>query len=88
MQESRPRIRNYEAVIITHPDITDEEKKSLFQKNKEIIKNSGGEIHTLNTWGKRYLMNPIKKQSRGVYFHTYFTAESQTISELERVMKN
>ncbi|HAG91837.1 MAG TPA: 30S ribosomal protein S6, partial [Bdellovibrionales bacterium] len=30
-------LRKYEAVIIMHPDTSEEDQKALFQKNKEIL---------------------------------------------------
>lgn len=81
------RERNYEAVIILHPDTTEDEQKQIFKKNVDIIKNFKGELNHLDTWGKRKLANPIENATRGIYFHTTFTAEGGAIQELERVMK-
>lgn len=79
--------RNYEAVVIMHPDTNEEDQKSLFRRNKEIIKKFAGEVNHLDTWGKRRLANPINKFSRGIYFHMTFTAEGKCIHELERTMR-
>lgn len=79
--------RKYEAVIIMHPDSSEAEQKSLFQKNKEIIKSFDGEVNHLDTWGRRKLANPIDKLTRGVYFHATFEAKGGAIAELERTMR-
>lgn len=79
--------RNYEAVLILHPDTNEEEQKKILKKNVDIIKQFKGELNHLDTWGKRKLANPIEKTTRGVYFHMTFTAEGAAIGELERVMK-
>jgi small subunit ribosomal protein S6 len=80
-------LRKYEAVIILHPDTTEEDQKGFFTKNKGILENFKGTIHSLDTWGKRKLANPIGKLSRGVYFHTTFEAQGDAIKELERTMR-
>ena len=79
--------RPYEAVILVHPDVTVEEQKELFKKNKTTIASFKGSIHTLETWGKRTLATPIGKLRKAVYFHTMFEAGPQAIMELERTMR-
>lgn len=80
-------LRKYESIIIMHPDASEEEQKSLFQKNQDIIKNFNGEVIQVNTWGKRKLANAIGKVRMGTYFHSYFEAKPESIRELERTMK-
>ena len=80
-------LRPYEAVVLVHPDANEEEQKSLFRKNREIIRSFGGELNHLDTWGKRYLANPARRQNRAIFFHATFTAGPNAISELERTMK-
>jgi len=81
-------VRPYEAIILMDPSTSEEEQKGLFQKNKKIIEGFKGQIHHLDTWGVRKLANPIKKTSRGIYFHNTFTASPEAIAELERTMRN
>jgi len=87
MESSSSNLRNYEAVIIMHPDTAETEQKALFKKNQEIIKGFGGSLNHVDTWGKRKLANPIRKLNRGIYFHTTFQAKGDAIAELERTMK-
>lgn len=89
MTELPPKetIRNYEAVVILHPDLTEDDQKKVFFKNKEIISQFAGEFHSLETWGKRKLANPIKKFSRGTFFHATFRSSGSAIAEMERVMR-
>jgi small subunit ribosomal protein S6 len=80
-------VRKYEGIIILHPDTPEEEQKAFFQKNKGIIGEFKGSIHSLDTWGKRKLANQIGNLTRGVYFHTLFEAQGEAIKELERTMR-
>lgn len=79
--------RNYEVVVLLHPDSSLEEQKELFKKNKGIIEQFGGSIYSLDTWGKRTLANQIGKTRKAIYFHSTFEAKPSAISELERTMR-
>lgn len=78
---------NYEVVIIVHPDTSLEQQKELFRKNKSIIEAANGEVHSVETWGKRSLANHIDGIKKAIYFHSFFTAETNAIAELERTMR-
>jgi small subunit ribosomal protein S6 len=79
-------LRPYEAVIIMHPDTSADDLKTALKKNKTVIQDFGGNVFSLDTWGKRHLANPIGKLKKAHYFHAIFEAKPQTIHELERVM--
>ena len=80
-------IRKYEAIIIFNPDVTEEQQKAFFQKQKDILKSYRGEFLNLDTWGKRRLGNPIDKFTMGTYFHAMFEADGECVAELERTMR-
>ena len=79
--------RPYEVVILVHPDATIEEQKELFNKNKATIASFNGNIHSVETWGKRTLANQIGKLKKAIYFHSVFEAGPQAIAEVERTMR-
>jgi len=80
-------LRKYEAVIILHPDVSEEEQKNFFKRNQETIKKFSGSVNHIDTWGKRRLANMINKLRLGTYFHTTFEAQGECVAELERLMK-
>ena len=86
--EQRVELRPYEAVIIMHPDSTEDEQKNLFRKNKQIVEEQfKGTFNHVDTWGRRSLANPIEKIRKAVYFHATFQAEPSAVAELERTMR-
>lgn len=87
MEKSEVLKRPYEVVVIMHPDATLQDQKDLFQKNKSIIQGFQGAIHSLETWGKRTLANPIGKNKKAIYFHCTFEAQTAAVAELERTMR-
>jgi small subunit ribosomal protein S6 len=87
MAKKTADLQAYEGVIIVKADASEEKQKALFQKNKQIIEALKGSVNHVDTWGRRKLANPIKKERSGVFFHTTFSADPQTIAELERTMR-
>jgi small subunit ribosomal protein S6 len=83
MSELRP----YESIVIVKSDSTEDVQKQIFKKTKEIIATHGGDLFSVETWGRRQLGNVIGKSRKGVFFHTTFTADTKAVSEIERVMK-
>lgn len=79
--------RPYEVVILVHPDTTLDEQKALFAKNKTTIASFNGNVHSVETWGKRTLANQIGKLKKAIYFHSVFESNPQAIMELERTMR-
>lgn len=79
--------RPYEVVILMHPDANLEEQKALFTKNKATITSFKGNVHSVETWGKRTLSTPIGKIRKAVFFHSVFEANPQAVQEIERTMR-
>lgn len=86
LEESK-REHAYEAVIIVHPEVSEEDQKQLFARNKGIIESFAGTVNSVETWGKRPLANPIEKNNIGAYFYTTFKTSPEAIKELERTMR-
>jgi len=87
MEKSEVIKRPYEVVILMNSDATLQDQKDLFQKNKGIIQDYKGAIHSLETWGKRTLANQIGKSKKAIYFHCTFEAQPAAVAELERTMR-
>ena len=79
-------IRPYESIIVVHPATSDENKKKIFQKNKSVIEDFKGSVHSVETWGKRKLTNSMNGLQTAEYFHSYFTASPTAIVEIERTL--
>lgn len=85
--EKRTLLRPYEAVVLMHPDTTEDEQKALFKKNAQIVKDFKGRMNHVDTWGKRNLANTIAGLKKAIYFHATFEAEPSAVAELERTMR-
>ena len=81
------RIRHYETMFIVKATLTDEEIAAQIATVKSNIEKNGGSVVSCDDMGTRTLAYEIEKQKRGYYYVIYFTAPSESISELERNYK-
>ncbi|MBB6731728.1 30S ribosomal protein S6 [Cohnella zeiphila] len=79
-------MRNYELMYIIRPDVDQETVQAVVEKFQGIIVN-GGEIVKQEVLGKKRLAYEINKHRDGTYVLVQFTASSDIVNELERVLK-
>jgi len=80
-------MRNYELMYILKPDMEEEALTQLMEKYSSIITNGGGELVSVDKWGKRRLAYEIKDLHEGYYVLVTFKSEPAVVVELDRVMK-
>ncbi len=81
-------MNKYEAMVIIKPDLSEEDKKTLFKQIDEVIIKNGGKITQSGIWAeKRKLYFPINKFMEGVYYLAAFTAPATAIKELRGTYK-
>jgi small subunit ribosomal protein S6 len=80
-------MRNYELVVIIHPDLDDEATNGALDRIKDWITKSGGSIESVDSWGKRHMAYEIQKQNEGIYFLLKTTMPPEFIADLERDLK-
>jgi small subunit ribosomal protein S6 len=80
-------MRNYEVILIVHPDLDETALKGVLDRVQGWIQDSGGSIDKLDQWGKRRLAYSIRKQREGqyVYMETQFAPTFS--AELERNLR-
>ena len=79
--------RTYEILYITDASYTNEEVQAVIDKYSAIITDTGGELIAHGRWDKRRLAYEVKGHREGIYILTYFSAESSTPKELDRVFR-
>lgn len=75
----------YEALMLTVPEITQDETRTLESQVETVIKNNGASLLSFERWGKYRLAYPVKKNEYGVYFLVRFEAEK--VAELLPAMR-
>lgn len=70
-----PSTTRYEALLLTVPEITADEIKSIEQQFSKAVADKKGSIVSFERWGKYRLSFPVNKNEYGVYFLTRFEGE-------------
>ncbi len=68
----------YEILMLTVPEITQDETKSLESQLDNIIKKAKGALISFERWGKYKLAYPVKKNDYGIYFLARLEMEQTT----------
>lgn len=81
-------MNKYEAMFIVKPDMSEEEKKTLFSQISEAITKNQGTVSKAAIWSeKKKLCFPIKKSQEGVYYLVDFTIAASAINSLRPIYK-
>ena len=80
-------IRQYEAVFIMTPVLSDEQMKETVSKFHKFLVDKGATIINSDNWGLRKLAYPIQKKSTGFYHQFEFLAEGELIKDFEVALK-
>lgn len=80
-------MRKYETVFILRPELDEEKTTEALEKYRSLIENNGGEIASIDKWGKRRLAYEIKDTKEGIYIISKFNADPKAASELDRIFK-
>lgn len=77
-------MNKYETMYILNPSLEDERREAIIQRFADIVKADGGEVESIDEWGKRKLAYPINYIPEGYYVLMNFSADSNVPAELER----
>jgi len=88
------RVRDYELMVIFHPELSEEDLATEIATVEGWIVAQEGTLRLTNRetpWGRRRLAYPIRHGGRdlrdGVYVLLYFTSVSTVLAEIERDIK-
>lgn len=79
------QLRRYEVLMLTVPEITQDEAKLLESSIEGAIKGAQGSIVSFERWGKYRLAYPVNKNDYGIYFLARYEvpAEGKVNEELK-----
>jgi small subunit ribosomal protein S6 len=81
-------MNKYEALFIIKPDLSEEEKKSLFGQINDAVAKNNGKVLQANVWSeKRNLCFPIKKYPQGIYYLMNFNVLPGALTEIRHAYK-
>ncbi|WP_193165723.1 30S ribosomal protein S6 [Microbulbifer hainanensis] len=74
-------MRHYEIVFLVHPDQS-EQVPGMVERYTATIKDSGGQVHRLEDWGRRRLAYPINKIHKAHYILMNVECTEEALEEL------
>jgi small subunit ribosomal protein S6 len=80
-------MHRYETLFVMHPELPEAQVRETIDRVKRLIEGMDGQVSETQDWGMRELAYPIRKQPRGTYVLTQYTARPDVVKELERTMK-
>ncbi|HZK34103.1 MAG TPA: 30S ribosomal protein S6 [Bacillota bacterium] len=80
-------MNKYECIYVIRPTVEEEGVKALIEKFSNLITEQGGEVTTVDEWGKRRLAYPIDDLNEGYYVLKNFNAAPELPQELERIFR-
>ncbi|BCE02252.1 30S ribosomal protein S6 [Marinicellulosiphila megalodicopiae] len=79
-------MRNYEIVLLVHPDQS-EQVPAMVERYTGAIVNAGGSISRNEDWGRRQLAYPINKIHKAHYILLNVVADNETMDELKTTFR-
>ena len=80
-------MRNYEVVLIVHPDQDENAFNAIVEKVKGWIVEKQGTVSKVDVWGRRRMAYSIRKQREGQYVLLQAQFEPSFCAELERNLR-
>jgi len=80
-------MRRYETVVITDPDLSDEDRGQLFERLKELIPGQDGFLVMFDEWGTQKMAYEIRKKIRGHYVRLDYCGTGDLVAEMERLFR-
>ncbi|WP_030059642.1 MULTISPECIES: 30S ribosomal protein S6 [Streptomyces] len=79
-------MRHYEIMVILDPSVEERAVSPLIENFLTVVRNGGGKVEKVDTWGRRRLAYEINKQSEGIYSVIDLKATPEVVKELDRQM--
>lgn len=76
-------MRSYENILILDPTIEEDAIEKELKEIENLIKKGGGEIISIDKWGKKKLAYPIKKNDTGYYFLLNLKLTPKAVGDIE-----
>lgn len=79
-------MRKYEIMLILPAEADEAVIDGAINRIANVLGERGGEVGNVDRWGRRRFAYEIDKTTEGYYVVAEFTAEPETIRELDRVL--
>lgn len=79
--------KEYETIYILRSDVDADTADRVQARVAEVIDRGQAKLVKVESWGRRRLAYPVKKQRRGVYVYVKYVGAGGLVAELERNLK-
>jgi small subunit ribosomal protein S6 len=80
-------VTEYEILLLLAPELSEEKQTEIVGRVRTLIEQGGGTVGRHDPWGRRKLAYPVAKHEEGLYHLLEFSASTETLDELTRVLK-
>lgn len=77
-------LRAYEVMVILDPSLDERTVAPSLDTYLNVVRQDGGQVESVDVWGKRRLAYEINKNAEGIYAVIDLLAEPATVKELDR----
>jgi len=77
-------VRTYEVMVILDPSLDERTVAPSLDTYLNVVRQDGGQVESVDVWGKRRLAYEIEKNAEGIYAVIDLKAEPATVKELDR----
>ncbi len=77
-------LRTYEVMVILDPSLDERTVAPSLDTYLNVVRQDGGQVESVDVWGKRRLAYEIDKNAEGIYAVVDLRAEPATVKELDR----
>ena len=77
-------LRTYEVMVILDPSLDERTVAPSLDTYLNLVRQDGGQVESVDVWGKRRLAYEINKSAEGIYAVIDLKAEPATVKELDR----
>jgi small subunit ribosomal protein S6 len=74
-------------MFILPPELEEEAATSAMERVRTYVTAAGGEVHSIDVWGRRRLAYAIERHGEGVYHLGKFSLEPEQAAELDRNLR-
>jgi small subunit ribosomal protein S6 len=83
-KEVETAMRTYEVMVILDPSLDERTVAPSLDTYLNVVRQDGGQVESVDVWGKRRLAYEIDKNAEGIYAVIDLRAEPATVKELDR----
>lgn len=80
-------MKAYELMLLLNPSLDEENRAATVERVEALVKDNGGVVDNVESWGKRKLAFELEDLTEGDYVVVDFHNTPDAIAEIDRVLR-